>query len=239
MVKKPPKVPRNAQRYIVTGIVTVIPLWITWVVFEFVFGQLSKFGMPWVQALSRSLREDSPALARWLLEPLLQDVIAALITLIFLYVLGWGVTQVVGKRIVGIFESAVNRLPFVQTVYGSTKKLVLALQQKPDGVQRVVLIPFPSSEMRVVGFVTRTLVDAANGEELAAVYVPTTPNPTSGYLEIVPTKKLVPTDWTIDEAMNFIISGGAVAPEAIPYSQSDTQDVADHGDPAKTDVIKN
>ena len=55
-------------------------------------------------------------------------------------------------------------------------------------------------------------------EELAAVYVPTTPSPTSGYLEIVPIDKLVSTDWSIDEAMNFIISGGAVAPEHVPYT---------------------
>ena len=57
-----------------------------------------------------------------------------------------------------------------------------------------------------------------SGAELAAVYVPTTPNPTSGYLEIVPMEKITPTDWTVDQAMSFIISGGAVAPEFIPFS---------------------
>ena len=72
--------------------------------------------------------------------------------------------------------------------------------------------------MKTVGFVTRTLQDQNTGEELAAVYVPTTPNPTSGYLEIVPVDQLIATDWTVDEAMNFIISGGAVAPENIPFS---------------------
>jgi uncharacterized membrane protein len=70
-----------------------------------------------------------------------------------------------------------------------------------------------------VGLVTRTLVDDATGRELAAVYVPTTPNPTSGYLEIVPLERVTSTDWSIDEAMNFIISGGAVAPGTIPYYQ--------------------
>jgi len=55
------------------------------------------------------------------------------------------------------------------------------------------------------------------GRELAAVYVPTTPNPTSGYLEIVPVERITPTDWTVDQAMSFIISGGAVAPESIPW----------------------
>ena len=51
------------------------------------------------------------------------------------------------------------------------------------------------------------------------MYVPTTPNPTSGYLEVVPVDRLTPTDWTVDEAMSFIISGGAVSPETIPFER--------------------
>jgi uncharacterized membrane protein len=63
------------------------------------------------------------------------------------------------------------------------------------------------------------LRDEDTGEELAAVYVPTTPNPTSGYLEVVPTAKLIFTDWSMDQAMTFIISGGAVSPERIPFTR--------------------
>ena len=83
----------------------------------------------------------------------------------------------------------------------------------------MVLIDFPSPEMKTVGFVTRTLVDDDTGRELAAVYVPTTPNPTSGYLEIVPLDKVTSTNWTMDEAMTFIISGGAVAPKSMNYDK--------------------
>ena len=72
--------------------------------------------------------------------------------------------------------------------------------------------------MKTVGFVTATFEDDETGEELAAVYVPTTPNPTSGYLEIVPMKSVVPTNWSFDEAMTFIISGGAVAPKNLSFS---------------------
>jgi uncharacterized membrane protein len=97
---------------------------------------------------------------------------------------------------------------------------VTVLQQEPEGLRRVVLIPYPTPEMKTVGFVTRTLKDVTTGEELAAVYVPTTPNPTSGYLEIVPVSKLVATDWSAETAMNFIISGGAVAPPYINYHHS-------------------
>jgi len=61
-------------------------------------------------------------------------------------------------------------------------------------------------------------LDPATGKEIAAVYVPTTPNPSSGYVELLPTTDLVPLDWTVNEALTFIISGGAVAPEGFAWS---------------------
>jgi len=140
--------------------------------------------------------------------------------LLAFYLLGWLATQVIGRRLIHWFDSLVHRIPLVQTIYGSIKKLMAAIQEKPRDVQRVVLISFPTPEMKTVGFVTRVLKDEHNGEELAAVYVPTTPNPTSGYLEIVPLKHVISTDWTVDQAMSFIISGGAVAPDHIQYSRS-------------------
>ena len=210
----------HIRRYIISGLLTVVPLWVTWLLFNFVFRQLTKFGMPWVRVLSSNIEEDTPNLARWLLEPWFQNVLAALLVLLALYSLGWAVSRVVGRRVLHVFEGLVNRLPIIQTVYGSVKQLITVLQQKPTGVQRVVLIDFPSPELKAVGLVTRTMVDSETGEQLAAVYVPTTPNPTSGYLEIVPVDKVISTDWTVDEAMNFLISGGAVGPDAVNYRSS-------------------
>ena len=117
------------------------------------------------------------------------------------------------------FDAIINRIPLAHQIYGGAKKLVTSFQEKPEGVQRVVLINFPSPEMKTVGLVTRTLIDSDTGDTLAAVYVPTTPNPTSGYLEIVPIHKVTSTNWTVDEAMNFIVSGGAVAPATMNYSK--------------------
>jgi uncharacterized membrane protein len=211
------------RRYLVSGVLTVVPLWITWLVFEFVLRQLSKVGRPWVVALSRRLERDYPLLAEVLLETWFANVLAILITLVMLYLLGWAVSRVVGRRLLDAFEALLARLPVITTVYGSMKKLVSALQQKPTGVQRVVLIEFPNPGMKTVGLVTRTLTDAATGRALAAVYVPTTPNPTSGYLEIVPVEDLVSTDWTMDEALNFVISGGAVAPDDIRFDRPPPQ----------------
>ena len=160
-----------------------------------------------------------PEIAGLLLKPRFREIVAVMIVLCGLYVLGWGVNRVVGKRLLGLFETLMDRLPLVQTVYGSVKKLIGALQTEPSETQRVVLIEFPHENMKTVGLVTRTLTDSQTGRKLAAVYVPTTPNPTSGYLEIVPVERLVSTDWTFDEAMSFVISGGAVAPERFSFSK--------------------
>jgi uncharacterized membrane protein len=205
----------HIRRYLVSGVVTVIPLLVTWVVFEFVFRQLTKFGMPSVRILSRSLKDNTPALSRLLLHPWFQNILAALIVLLFLYVLGWTVNRVIGKRIINFFESVFHRLPLVSGIYTSVKQLIAVMQQKPGSAQRVVLNEFPNQHMKTIGFVMRTLIDKDTGGKLAAVYVPTTPNPTSGYLEIVPLDRVVPTHWTVEEAMNFIISGGAVGADSI------------------------
>jgi uncharacterized membrane protein len=217
-----PLVFRHSQRYLLTGVLTVIPILVTVFVFEFFLKQLSSFGRPTVRAIARTMGEFSPSLERWLLEvPWLQSALAILLTVFAIYLLGWAVTRLVGRRFLALLESLVARIPLVTTVYGSTKKLVEAFQQKPEGnLQRVVLIEFPHKSMKAVGFVTATFVDEVTGQELAAVYVPTTPNPTSGYLEIVPADALVSLDWSLDEAMTFIISGGTVSPGRIRFSAS-------------------
>ena len=205
----------HIKRNLIAGVLTIIPLWVTWLIFDFLLQQLSKLGEPWARGISNAVETKNPGIAQWFYEPWFQSVLAIMTTLAVLYLLGWLANRVLGKKLLGLFDQIMQRIPVVQNIYGSVKKLLGALSQKPEGLQRVVLISFPSPELRTVGFVTHTFNDANTNEELAAVYVPTTPNPTSGYLEIVPTSKLTSTDWSMDEAMTFIISGGAVAPDKI------------------------
>lgn len=208
---------RRAQRYILAGILTIIPIWLTFLVFEFFLRHLSKIGLPWAQALARAIEKHSPSIAEWIQAPVFINTLAVVLTVLALYLLGWIATRVIGRRLLDFFEFFIHRIPLVESVYSAIKKFISVLQTKPDEVQRVVLIEFPSDRMKTVGFVTRVLTDEHTGKQLAAVYVPTTPNPTSGYLEIVPLENLVATDWSMDEAMTFIISGGAIAPEKIRY----------------------
>ncbi len=208
----------HLRRYFIAGVLTAIPLWVTWWVLSFVFRQLSALGLPWLQALATRLQEQAPLVAMVLRDERLQSALAVLLSLAAFCLLGWFATRVIGQRLMNLGERLIERLPLVQTVYGGTKKMLSALSEPPTGVRRVVLIDFPAAHMRTVGLVTRTLRDRATGQELAAVYVPTTPNPTSGYLEIVPLERLISTNWTMDEAMAFIISGGTMAPDHVPFS---------------------
>lgn len=207
------------KAYFLAGIFTAIPIVITWWVVGFILKILRDFGQPTVDGIAAVLKSVSPEAAALVANPWFDPILAVLLALLGLYFLGYIATRMIGRRLLELMDQMIKHIPLVRTVYGAVQKFMAVVQQKPDGVQRVVLIEFPSPEMKTVGFVTRTIVDEVTGEILAVVYVPTTPNPTSGYLEIVPLDKVVSTDWTMDEAMTFVMSGGAVAPARLRYYQ--------------------
>lgn len=207
----------SLQKLFLTGLLTLLPIWLTWVVVKFVFVLLSDISQPFITPMLQNLASSYPSLG-WLTEPWVRTVMAMLATVAVILFSGVMARRVFGQRLLRWFEALIQRIPLASTIYSSARQLLDILQTKPDGTQRVVLVDFPHKEMKSIGFVTRVIREHGTGRELAAVYVPTTPNPTSGYLEIVPVEKITPTDWTVDQAMSFIISGGAVAPDSIPFS---------------------
>ncbi len=209
---------RRLQGLFITGLLTLLPIWLTWVVVKFVFVMLSDLSRPLIDPILQNLAIAAPDALSWMAQAWVKTAIGLVATLGVILIAGWLTRRMLGQRMLGWFESLIRRIPLANTIYGSSRKLLDILQTKPDGTQRVVLIDFPHNEMKTLGFVTRVMREQGTGRELAAVYVPTTPNPTSGYLEIVPVEKMTPTDWTVDQAMSFIISGGAVAPDSIPFS---------------------
>jgi uncharacterized membrane protein len=220
------------KRYFVTGIISIIPLWITWLILSFLFGALSGIGRPLVTGLGKLVTPHLPKVGEVMESEAAVSTVAFILVIVSVFLLGWFTTNIIGSRLFAFFEALLDRIPFVKTIYGSVKKLLIVLQDKPKGdIQRVVLISFPSPEMKTVGLVTRTMRDKVSGRELAAVYVPTTPNPTSGYLEIVPVEDVVPTNWTLDEAMTFIVSGGAIAPDELSFERQPGDRVVSLEDP--------
>jgi uncharacterized membrane protein len=209
----------------VSGLLTLMPIWLTWVVFKFVFGLLGDVSGGWVGPLLANVAQRSPRMA-WIADTWSLTAIGTIATILLILAVGMLARRVAGQRALGWFEIAIRRIPLAKTVYGSARQL-LDLMSSPHGSgQRVVLVPFPHPGVKSVGFVTRTLRDDRTSAELAAVFVPTTPNPTGGYLLIVPVEELIATDWTVDQAMTFIISGGAVAPQHMPFSGRMTDPIA-------------
>lgn len=215
------------KRYLLTGLLAFIPVWITWVVFKFVFTLMAGVGAPVINAVLGLIGLISPQLELELHRDWLISILAFVLAIAALYLLGLLSNLMIGRRVLGWIDDMLERIPLVHPVYGGVKKLMTLMRNKPTGTQRVVLIGFPSREMKSVGFVTRVFIDAG-GREIAAVYVPTTPNPTGGYLELVPTEELIATDWSVDQGMAFLLSGGAVSPDTLP-SITPAPRVADSG----------
>jgi uncharacterized membrane protein len=220
--EKPP--PRSGPfwRYILIGFFTVAPLWVTWLVFDFLFSLLARTGAPLLWGASRGVSPFSSNLAEWLVNTNVQYLLAALATLLALHFIGLFTSLVIGRRLIAFMERLLGRLPLVQTIYGATKRFLQTVQNPPATGQRVVLISFPSPDMKTVGFVTKVIRDTSGHGELAVVYVPTAPNPTSGYIEIVPLEDVVPTDWTMEEAMTFVMTGGTNSPDAVRFRNRPT-----------------
>lgn len=203
---------RHLQRNILAGIITIGPLVATWLIFSFLLETLARAGLPLVHLFAAVFPSD------WFDSPWLQSILAVVLTLIVLYFVGKITSLVVGRQAFGLFESALERLPFVAKVYTSVRQLLDTMMAKKDTSQRVVLIDFPIPGQKSIGFLTRTLRDAATGRPLAAVLVPNAINPTSAFLQILPMDRVTETDLTMEQAMSMVMTGGAVGPDTIQYS---------------------
>lgn len=206
---------KTVQSNLIAGVLTVLPILIVWVVVSFLLTLLSSTGAPVATALTNFIDLEFPMMTPILANSFVQGAVAVVFVLLVLYFVGAIASRVLGRRLIDFFERLISRIPLIQTVYKAAKQLVGVMQQQPGGAARVVLIDFPHQGAKAIGLVMRTMNDPGTGEEVAAVYVPTAPNPTSGYLQLVPVSKLVPSEMTMDQAMTMIVSGGAVTPEHI------------------------
>ena len=204
---------RAMQRNILAGLIIIGPLFVTWLVFSFVLGSLAKAGLPVVHLLQVIFPLD------WLTDPWLQSVLAVMLTLAVLYVLGRLTGQVLGRQVFNLFEAVLERLPIVAKVYTSVRQLLDSMLAKKETSQRVVLVDFPIEGQKSIGFLTRTLTDATTGQPLAAVLLPNAINPTSAFLQVLPLNRVTETDLSMEQAMSMIMTGGAVGPETIRFTQ--------------------
>jgi uncharacterized membrane protein len=204
---------RSLQRNILAGIITIGPLFVTYLIFSFLLSVLAKAGLPVVRLLAAIFPGEG------LSQPWLQYLMAIVLTLVVLYVVGRVTSQVVGRQALGLFEAALERLPFVAKIYGSVRQLIDSMMAKKGSSQRVVLVDFPIPGQKSIGFLTRAFTDSSTGELLAAVLLPNAINPTSAFLQILPMQRVTETDLNMEQAMSMLMTGGAVGPEEMRFTR--------------------
>jgi uncharacterized membrane protein len=141
--------------------------------------------------------------------------LGAVLAFVVLLVTGLLVANLIGRKLVSYWEGVLQRIPLVRSIYGGVKGFAESVFSQDNGFRKVVMIEFPRAGMWSIGFMTADNVQeisARTGEPQVCVYVPTAPNPTSGYIVMVARDKAVELSMSVDAAMKMIITCGVVVP---------------------------
>jgi uncharacterized membrane protein len=206
----------HIRRQVVRGLFMVLPLLITVWLLGLLFTVINDNVTPWVQALLQWL--GMPGLDRGMARHLGVPLIGLFLTVLVIYLIGLLGGNLAGRRLLSAVESLILRVPLVKGIYGSARQLLDAFSFSGERTfSRVVMIEYPRRGLWTLGFVTtdvehRLAEPAADQLAVVPVFLPTTPNPTSGWMMLVPTRDLVVVNMTIEEGIKMIVSGGIVAP---------------------------
>ncbi len=186
---------RKVRGHLMAGILVVVPLGVTILILKWLF--------EWVDDILQ------PIIRTLLGQPVYGLGFA--ITLAIIYVVGLIVSYVGGHRLIHFAESFLARVPVVKQMYSGIKQILESFASpRETGFMEVVLVEFPRKGIRTLGFITNEEYDSA-GEKLLNVFIPTAPNPTSGFLEIMREEDVLRTDIPVDDALKMIVSAGRVS----------------------------
>jgi uncharacterized membrane protein len=195
----------SLKRYFITGLLVVVPIWGTVLVLKTLFVTLD--------GLLGDITE------RYVTQRYVPGV-GILVLVIVILLAGLLATNIMGRRVVKIWEDLLQRVPVVRGIYATIKAMmdVLSFKDKTGGTTKyssVVMIEFPRKGQYALALVTGVTpgeVQDISPDRVINVYVPTSPNPTSGYLLFVPESELIPVNMSVDEAMKMMFSGGMYTP---------------------------
>ena len=187
---------RSIRSRLLAGLVVLVPLLLCIWVVRFLFNSLDGWLRPIeITLLGRHVRGTG-----------------VLATFILVYLIGVVATNIAGRTILRWTEWLIMKLPLIGDVYGSSKKIMEAVSSPGGrGFRRVVSFDFPRPGVRAIGFVTQE-TQSKEGEPLCCIFMPHTPNPTTGYMLFLPKAMTAETDLTVEDALKMIVSGGVVAP---------------------------
>ncbi|MCC6159817.1 MAG: DUF502 domain-containing protein [Deltaproteobacteria bacterium] len=199
---------KDFRSLFLTGLLVIIPLWVTYLTIRFLIGIADDA----VLILPPGLRPEN----------LLGFHIPGsglVVAILIILVAGFVARNVLGKKLVKWGEDVIARIPLVRSVYSAIKKFTYTILGNNQNFQRAVIIEYPRTGAWTIGFVTnraeKSQLSADFPEDMLAVFVTTTPNPTSGWVVFVPERDCIPLEMTVEEAFKIVVSGGVVMPEKV------------------------
>ncbi|PLX92046.1 MAG: hypothetical protein C0621_10410 [Desulfuromonas sp.] len=195
----------HLRRKLTTGLLVVIPLGITLFILRFLFNLADGVLAPWIRQ----------GVTSYLGQELYLPGLGMVAGFLVLYAAGVVAGNVIGRRFVDAWESLLSRIPLVKSIYTSSKQIINVFSQGGQGAfRRAVYVEFPKEGCYSIAFVTNS-VKATSGRAFYTVFIPTSPNPTSGYVLLLDEENVYPTAFGVEEAMKIIMSGGMVTPDEI------------------------
>ncbi len=191
---------RLVRNKFLTGILTLLPIYITYLLIRFIVGIAPD--IPYLKTIPFFSNNE-----------VLASIIEFLVALLVIIFIGLVVSNVVGKRLFALFESIMEKLPLINTIYTLSRQIMRTLTMPGKGnFKQVVLIEYPRKGLWTLAFVT-AYSKSQSGEQYVHVFLPTTPNPTSGFMLFVKEKDVRPSGLSIEEGLKTLISGGMISSE--------------------------
>ena len=190
------------RNYFITGIVVLVPIGITLYLTKFFISVSSNL-------IPKEINPNSYL-------PFSIPGLEILLSIIFLTVIGWLSLSFIGKKILQLVNETLKRIPILRTIYSAIGQMTESLAPRKGNKKSVVLVEYPRKGSWAVGFATKDNkgeISKKTSTELVNVFVPTTPNPTSGFLLMFPKKEIIYLDMTFEEASKFIVSAGTSNPK--------------------------
>jgi len=201
-LKKKRSILVNFRNYFIAGVVVLIPLGIT-IYFTLFLINISSKILPKELNPNHYLPYEIPG-------------VEILISIFLITFIGWLSLSFIGKKLLEIFNNILKRIPFLRTIYSAIQQMISTFTTKEVGQKSVVLVEYPRKGTWAVGFATKDntgeITDKTK-KNLVNVFIPTTPNPTSGFLLMFPKEEVVYLDMTFEQASKFIVSAGTSNPE--------------------------
>lgn len=209
---------KTFRRTFLTGLFIVLPVLITFWVIGLLFSQVDAAITPTILNLIHLLSVGEWTEAAWV--NWISPVVSLAVAVVIIWLIGLVGGNVLGRQLLRGLEHLMMQVPVVRSIYSATRQFIDTFSAtKGQAFSRVVLVEYPRKGLWTLGLVTNETtgeVQARTAEHVVSVFLPTTPNPTSGWLVFVPEKDVVPLTMSVDDAFKMVVSGGVLSPPYTP-----------------------